>query len=76
MRGNYDAIYVIEWQHLHLAGGQWRFWSHRFTESAARRWIEREKLVRPQLKYRIVRYLREDPTTLIQDAADWKAVKS
>ena len=55
-----DALYVIEWRHKALPG-EWRYWSMRFTERGARRWIEREEAgPRKNMEYRVVRYIRED----------------
>lgn len=55
----HDAIFVIEWRSKN--GGSWRFWSTRFTEGAARRWIEREVSIHKNTEFRVVRYLREEP---------------
>lgn len=55
-----EFIFVIEW-HYKDAPTDWRYWAMRFTEKAARLWIEKQKERYPRSGYRVVRYLREDP---------------
>ena len=53
-----EFIYAIEWRHR--LSPDWKFWSMRWTESAARRWIERESAKHSKCDFRVARYVRED----------------
>lgn len=52
----HDVIYAIEWQWKHDPA--WRHWSIRFTERAARRWVEREEDRHQNMKFRVVEFVR------------------
>jgi hypothetical protein len=54
-----DAVFAIEWS---AKGSKlWRHWAFRWTERAARLWIERESARFSRSEFRVVRFLREAP---------------
>jgi hypothetical protein len=56
-----DAVFAIEWR---VKGSNlWRHWAFRWTERAARLWIERESARYSHSEFRVVRFLREEPAS-------------
>ena len=53
----HDAIYAIEWRPKGSAI-PWRHWSIRFTEKAARKWIEREIEKHKNMEFRVAEFAR------------------
>lgn len=53
----HDVIYAIEWHWKHDPTS-WRHWAIRFTERAARKWIEREEAKHKNMKFRVVEFIR------------------